>query len=154
MNGTDFWKRKLLAFLHDPPEKAYDYSLVHSQRAMHYAQRIGINLSEWQDKLPDHAAAAADRFIFPATKRKEGDRWVDTGVPGLGNGPQFIHPLSGVKVPPEIPRFPSRLHMGTPGRFGEETSQGRSPIARVHQSFSDRGLHCPTGRLTYADLSY
>lgn len=91
----NLWKRKLAAYLHDPPEKAYDYSSEHGKRAQHYAGRLGISLSEWKDKLPDHTAAAADRFIFPSTKRKDGDRWVDTGVPGLGGGLQFIHPLSG-----------------------------------------------------------
>jgi len=99
----NMWKRKLLAFLHDPPEKAYDYSREHGRRAQHYAERIGVNLSEWQDKLADYTAAAADRFIFPATKRKEGERWVDTGVPGLGEGVQFIHPLSGSKVDAVFP---------------------------------------------------
>ena len=97
------WKNKLLAFLHDPPEKAYDYSPEHGKRARHYAGRINVNLSEWEDKLADYTAAAADRFIFPATKRKENGRWVDTGVPGLGGGPQFIHPLSGAKVDADFP---------------------------------------------------
>jgi len=54
------WKRKLLAFLHDPPEKAYDYSREHGRRAQHYAERIGVNLSEWQDKL---AAATGNLFV-------------------------------------------------------------------------------------------
>ena len=92
------WKRKLLAFLHDPPEKAYDYSPEHGKRAQLYAARIDLDLSEWKDKLADHTAAAADRFIFPATKREQDGHWADTGVQGLGGGLQFIHPLAGGKV--------------------------------------------------------
>ncbi len=94
-NDSEFWKRKLAAYLHDPPEKAYDYSPEHGKRAQHYAERLCINLANWQEKIADHTAAAADRFIFPSTRRKEGDKWVDTGVPGLGGGLQFVHPLSG-----------------------------------------------------------
>jgi CRISPR-associated protein Cmr2 len=97
------WKYKLLAFLHDPPEKAYDYSPEHGKRAQHYADRVDLNLAEWKEKLADYTAAAADRFIFPATKRKEGDRWVDTGVPGLGGGVQIVHPLTGLKVEDRFP---------------------------------------------------
>lgn len=97
------WKNKLAAYLHDPPEKAYDYSPEHGKRAERYAQRVGINLAEWKEKVSDHTAAAADRFIFPSTKRKEGERWVDTGVPGLGGGLQFIHPLAGDKVDTVFP---------------------------------------------------
>jgi hypothetical protein len=87
MGGTpmNLWQRKLLAYLHDPPEKAYDYSPEHGNRARHYAERVGINLSQWQDKLADYTAAAADRFIFPAAKRKEGNRWVDMGAAAIEN---------------------------------------------------------------------
>jgi len=97
------WKRKLLAFLHDPPEKAYDYSPEHGKRAQLYAARIDLDLSEWKDKLADHTAAAADRFIFPATKREQDGHWADTGVQGLGGGLQFIHPLAGGKVDTAFP---------------------------------------------------
>jgi len=103
MSDAKFWKRKLAAYLHDPPEKAYDYSPEHGKRARHYAERIGVNLSEWQDKLADYTAAAADRFIFPAAKRKEGDHWVDTGAPGLGGGVQFVHPFTGTEVAADFP---------------------------------------------------
>ena len=66
------WKNKLLAFLHDPPEKAYDYGPQHKERVTAYLSRLGIH-EKW-DPAADHAAAAADRFIFPATRRREGDR--------------------------------------------------------------------------------
>ena len=92
MSDPNFWKNKLLAYLHDPPEKAYDYSPEHGRRPKHYAERIGVNLSEWQDKLADYTAAAADRFIFPATRRKEGERWVAPACRGWAREcSSFIH---------------------------------------------------------------
>lgn len=99
----NLWHQKLLAYLHDPPEKAYDYSPEHGKRAQHYAGRVGLDLAQWQEKLADYTAAAADRFVFPATKRKEGGRWIETGVPGLGGGVRFIHPLSGSLVSTAFP---------------------------------------------------
>lgn len=80
-----FWKSKLAAFLHDPPEKPYDFGKWHKERAEHYANRLGLPSSLFQDKSPDWTAAAADRLIFP-----------DPGaVHGLGQGVGFRHPLTG-----------------------------------------------------------
>ena len=90
----NLWQRKLLAFLHDPPEKAYNYGPLHQKQAQRYLERI-LGAGRWTDHQPDWAAAAADRFIFPTTKRLEGDRWVDTGAPGLSEGVKFVHPLTG-----------------------------------------------------------
>src|SRR5438445_389708 len=88
------WKNKLLAYLHDPPEKAYDYGPRHQQRAEHYRNLV-LGAGTWQEHDPDHVAAAADRFIFPATTRKQGEQWVRTGVEKLGEDVAFKHPLSG-----------------------------------------------------------
>ncbi len=80
------WKNKLLAYLHDPPEKAYDFGPRHQDRAKHYASII-LGEGVWQDHDPDHSAAAADRFIFPDGRKP--------GVGGLGEGVTFRHPLTG-----------------------------------------------------------
>jgi CRISPR-associated protein Cmr2 len=80
------WKRKLAAYLHDPPEKAYDFGPRHQDRAKHYASMI-LGEGVWQDHDPDHSAAAADRFIFPDGRKP--------GVGGLGEGVKFRHPLTG-----------------------------------------------------------
>jgi hypothetical protein len=72
------WQRKILAFLHDPPEKSYNYGPQHKDRVALYLSRLGIH--EHWEPAADHAAAAADRFIFPA-------------VTGLGEGVSFRHPL-------------------------------------------------------------
>ena len=56
---TDFWKRKLAAYLHDPPEKALDIAW-HKQRAD--AHQSGHGLEDvWFQRSADHTAAAADR---------------------------------------------------------------------------------------------
>lgn len=81
------WKRKLAAYLHDPPEKAYDYGPHHLERARHHARNAGVE-AIWQGTTgqPDWAAAAADRFIFPDGKKIGRS---------LSDGIEFIHPLSG-----------------------------------------------------------
>lgn len=89
------WNQKIVAHLHDPPEKAYDYSRIHIERAAQHLSALNIPESVWKGKEPDHLAAAADRFIFPATRRKEGEKWVQTAVGNLGGGVCFKHPLTG-----------------------------------------------------------
>jgi CRISPR-associated protein Cmr2 len=89
------WNQKIIAHLHDPPEKAYDYSSTHIERAEAHLRNLQVPESAWKGKEPDHVAAAADRFIFPATRHKQGDHWVATGVGNLGEGVQFKHPLTG-----------------------------------------------------------
>lgn len=88
----NLWQRKLLAYLHDPPEKAYDYGPAHKQRAAAYLNRV-LGPGSWLDHQPDWAAAAADRFIFP-----DGQKLHVLGLPGLGGGLQFVHPLSGTQA--------------------------------------------------------
>lgn len=89
------WNQKIHAHVHDPPEKAYDYSDTHRQRAEAHLANLKIPESVWKGKEPDHLAAAADRFIFPTTRRKQGEQWVPTGVEKLGEDVSFKHPLSG-----------------------------------------------------------
>jgi CRISPR-associated protein Cmr2 len=86
---SDYWKRKLLAYLHDPPEKAYSYGPTHRERAQRYLERV-LGPGRWADHQPDWMAAAADRFIFP-----DGQKLHQLGLTGLGGGVRFIHPLTG-----------------------------------------------------------
>ncbi|OHE80441.1 MAG: type III-B CRISPR-associated protein Cas10/Cmr2 [Verrucomicrobia bacterium RIFCSPLOWO2_12_FULL_64_8] len=86
---ADFWKRKLAAFLHDPPEKAYDFGDHHKDRAKTYAANFGLSdLWKTMGGNPDWTAAAADRFIFPDGRRL-GKSLGDDPTPG------FVHPLKG-----------------------------------------------------------
>lgn len=91
------WQRKILAFLHDPPEKPYDYSPEHERKAAAYLQTLGLS-AEWKDKQADWSAAAADRFIAP--KGRQGT--------GLGGGVQFHHPLAGKGSILSATDFPSQ----------------------------------------------
>ena len=79
------WKNKILAHLHDPPEKAYDFSKWHVDRATHYSTLLGLGSTDWEGKDADWTAAASDRLIFPDPSK----------VKGLGGGVHFKHPLSG-----------------------------------------------------------
>jgi len=89
------WRQKIIAYLRDPPEKAYDYSPEHCNRAERHLANLKIPEAQWKGKEPDHIAAAADRFIFPSSSQKQGDHYVRTGVPGLGERVSFKHPLTG-----------------------------------------------------------
>lgn len=85
------WKEKLLALMHDPPDKAYDYSPKHEERAKIFRSRV-LAETEWKERAPDHAAAAADRFIFPAANAaaKGGGQ-----VGGLSGSVSYQHPFQG-----------------------------------------------------------
>lgn len=120
------WQRKLLAYLHDPPEKAYNYGPQHKERAASYLNRV-LGPGQWLDHQPDWAAAAADRFIFP-----DGQKLSALGSPGLGGGVQFIHPLSGA---PAFARddFPAEEDAGdiisqVLPSFGESNSAARTDL--------------------------
>lgn len=67
--NQDFFKQKIKAFLHDPPDKPLILGLTgHENRAMQYLQlMIGgdekLDKGEWA--FADHVASAADRASFP-----------------------------------------------------------------------------------------
>jgi CRISPR-associated protein Cmr2 len=97
MATMNLWQRKLLALLHDPPEKAYDYSPKHEERAMSHARAFGLT-ADYTSKDSDWTSAAADRFIAPK------------GGPGtkLGEGVKFHHPLAGKECSLQAEDFPSQ----------------------------------------------
>lgn len=93
MNADDnFWKRKLAAFLHDPPHKPFRIASHEDERKSYWTE-AGLDEGEFRelfDRLDDHWAAAADRMIFPD--------WRPSGV--RTDWPEdaqcaFHHPMGG-----------------------------------------------------------
>lgn len=87
------WKRKLAAYLHDPPSKALDIRL-HEEHAKTLYRQAGFTdeedirrLSDAYAKPSDWTAAAADRFPFPKSRGNLAS--VFDGVRA-----RFHHPLS------------------------------------------------------------
>jgi len=67
-NNNEFWKNKLMAFLHDPPCKCFDIGR-HEQIADSFRKGVGFIAEDQTDfKAEDHIASAADRFPFPVGK--------------------------------------------------------------------------------------
>jgi CRISPR-associated protein Cmr2 len=89
-----FWKRKLMAFLHDAPGKALDIGGHEACAAV--AQR-GAGFADEQDRVALEAAvkpadwfsASAERFVFPKAKCSH----------DFKAQPLFIHPLSSEPYP-------------------------------------------------------
>lgn len=93
----NFWERKLLAFLHDPPHKPLDIP-GHAERREVFVRQAGFHdpaAMEWYEKQADRLAAGFDRFAFPSYK--------DTGLASSfgGAGHPFRHPMgsSALAVP-------------------------------------------------------
>jgi len=84
---ADFWKRKLAAFLHDPPSKALDIK-THSERADAAFHRAGFTAEEVGKyfKGADHTAAA-DRLPWPQWRSAN----LACAFDGVRNA--FLHPL-------------------------------------------------------------
>ena len=85
------WKRKLAAYLHDPPSKALDIK-THGERSDAAFYRAGFadeaDIGQYF-RHADHTGAAADRLPFPRSQ-----------VAGLacsfdGRRNSFLHPLRG-----------------------------------------------------------
>ncbi len=94
MSNPEFWKRKLAAFLHDPPHKPLDFSPRHEDDARQILKAALPGFDEDQlaaliasVKSSDWTASAADRFCFPRGKAAS----TFTGQPGS----TFRHPLGG-----------------------------------------------------------
>jgi CRISPR-associated protein Cmr2 len=103
MSEPEFWKRKLAAFLHDPPCKPLNLSKVHEDEARQMLKAALPGFDE--DKLlaliktvksADWTASAADRFCFPSGSAPS----KFTGQVGS----TFRHPLGGAEY--EIPKLP------------------------------------------------
>jgi len=84
------WKRKLAAYLHDPPHKPVGIR-DHEQQRESFLNRFGLSAADMADfeKSADWQAAAADRLTFP-DPAKSGLRvdWKESWM-------EFHHPLGG-----------------------------------------------------------
>jgi CRISPR-associated protein Cmr2 len=65
---SDFWKRKLLAYLHDPPSKCLDLG-GHLENAANLMRAAGFSDEEARayNRPADHTASSADRLPFPSS---------------------------------------------------------------------------------------
>jgi CRISPR-associated protein Cmr2 len=109
----NLWKRKLAAYLHDPPSKALDIR-THGERSDAAFHRAGFVDTEIGDYFShaDHTGAAADRLPFP-TSRASG---LACAFDGVRNA--FRHPLSGHPLP-----FHAEFKSAEQGIEGEESVQ-------------------------------
>ncbi len=107
------WKRKLAAYLHDPPSKALDI-VTHGERSDAAFRCAGFMDTEIGDYFAqaDHAGAAADRLPFPRSQ--------SAGLPCAFDGVRnaFHHPLSGGLL-----RFHAEFKSAEQGIEGEESVQ-------------------------------
>ena len=91
-NKNEFWKRKLMAYLHDPPDKCFDIR-NHEDNAWKFCIKAGMTEDDKGIfkgiKDADWTASAIDRFTFPKGE-------CSSAFTGL-HGETFKHPLSGVE---------------------------------------------------------
>ena len=95
--NDDVWLTKLAAYFHDPPDKAFDYSRAHKQRAERLfcaaSGKTACRGTNWEivGDTADHISAAADRECIDYTEV--------SGLPGAPSAPwrdgEIAHPLSG-----------------------------------------------------------
>lgn len=94
-----FWKRKLAAFLHDPPSKQFRLQFHEDARGplLRFLGLTEQDMIEWA-KQSDWIASAADRYSFPSASKLCVDWKTDGNL-------QFHHPLAGTRfTPSEQPR--------------------------------------------------
>jgi len=86
----NLWKRKLVAYLHDPPHKPVGI-LHHEKQRRSYLNRFGLTEDDMRafERESDWQAASADRLIFPNPAKS--DLYVDWKESWL----EFRHPLGG-----------------------------------------------------------
>lgn len=95
--NEQYWKQKLMAFLHDPPHKALDIG-QHEKEAQHIMRSAGLVDSEmdrYTNKDSDHLSSAIDRFPFP--KKVCSAQFTGTDGTTFEKESTFIHPFSGGK---------------------------------------------------------
>ncbi|VVM07909.1 hypothetical protein MAMC_01881 [Methylacidimicrobium cyclopophantes] len=84
----NFWQRKLLAQLHDPPTKPFNIQ-QHGEIAEAIIRASGFDPGQIRwffDRICDHVAAAADRILFPKPSVLRAEFRGDSDSP-------FLHPL-------------------------------------------------------------
>ncbi|MFO1498735.1 MAG: type III-B CRISPR-associated protein Cas10/Cmr2 [Verrucomicrobiota bacterium] len=120
----DFWKRKLAAYLHDPPSKCLDIR-SHGDRSDAAFRQAGFLDTEVGDYFAhaDHTGAAADRLPFP-NSQAGGLSCVFDGVRNT-----FRHPLSGDPLPFHA-EFPS-VEQGFEGENSVQPALTPNSLARL-----------------------
>lgn len=97
MPEQEFWKRKLMAYLHDPPCKCLDYGPEHEETAWSFCENAGMGEEDKETfkgiKDADHYASAADRFTFPKSECSF----------NFYSNPVAKHPLGGSSYKLKIP---------------------------------------------------
>lgn len=86
-SSEEFWKRKLLAYLHDPPSKCLNLR-EHEEWSAAALRAAGFDETKYP-RLPDWEASAADRLPFPKSKAAS----ISCAFDGIHSG--FHHPLGG-----------------------------------------------------------
>ncbi len=134
MDKTEFWKFKLMAFLHDPPCKALDFTKVHEEIAMgfvkaalpgddtsaYYGWLKGLNDSDW-------FAAEADRISGFGKGQK---------ITPFGNGSKFKHPLGSAEyVFSSVPTLDLAAEVLQNVQKGIQVDPAASPEEQVRQHF-------------------
>ncbi len=93
-SDPEFWQRKLMAFLHDAPDKCFDIA-NHERNAARVQASAGFvdethrKELEKSVKPADWFSSSAERFVFPQKKCSH----------NFSTSPLFIHPLSSVPYP-------------------------------------------------------
>ena len=119
--NKDFWKRKLAAYLHDPPSKCLDIR-THGERSDAAFRQAGFNDTEVGKylKLADHTGAAADRFPFPNSQATG----LQCAFDGVRNA--FRHPLDGQYQSPFHAEFKS-VEQGIEGENSIQPALKQTP---------------------------
>ncbi|CAB4243086.1 conserved protein of unknown function [Methylacidimicrobium sp. AP8] len=147
----NFWQRKLLASLHDPPSKPFNLR-EHEEIARSLLNSAGFDpeRDRWFfDRICDHVAAAADRVLFPKPALLRSQFRGDLDSP-------FRHPLGGGEMVFENPispdaaeakiaecqpahydlsRVADRSFPGFPDRVGRHKGGDVLPAERPDRSF-------------------
>jgi len=112
---NDFWKRKLAAYLHDPPSKCLDLR-THGERSDTAFRQAGFVDTEVGTYFThaDHTGAAVDRLPFPQSQAAG----LACAFDGVRNA--FRHPLGGDSMP-----FHAEFRSVAEGFEGENSVQPR-----------------------------
>lgn len=131
----NLWKRKLAAFLHDPPSKALDIP-THGERAAGAFRQAGFTDQEvgtyFRDA--DHTAAAADRLPFPESRASG----LQCSFDGIRNS--FVHPLGTPTGEPLRLPFHAEFKSVIEGIEGEQSIQPVLSDASLRKFTDDADL--------------
>ena len=122
-----FWKAKLFALLHDPPDKCWGMGPQQGNRAEQNQKAAGFTAAERESLAEaagkaDHFASAVERFVFPN----------DNCSHAFAEKPLFHHPLSSSKYP-FLPSF-----SGKQAQFATHIQAAHGGITENFTEWRDR----------------